>query len=439
MTSALERPLMFEEPATPTFRKSPAATVALDADSRPGIFRSVSGEPKIAPRLVARVFVVFIAIFLNHITIAQEETGHSGLPPGVVARLGTHRFVHHGRLQTLSFSPDGTAIFAVTEDEACLWDVQKGNRRVEFEIQPGRPATIMCGGMSHDWKTAILAENGPLLYVFDVATGQHKAILRGAKERAYAVALSADGRMAASGDANEVILWDTTEAKELRRFPLVRKLIGPHPSLIGALRFSPDNKRLAIATLPVGGEMWIQDIVGKDAPLHLEGATGSDAWFAFSPDGKTLAGSSKEFVSGKQDLPLRVWDVSTGRRLLGMPRVADCGVYSPDGRRLLTASGFTSSGFNEVIIYDASTGKEQHRLSVGHAHINAVAFSPEGRMLATGMDRRIQLWDTATWQEVNPASGHTESVQTLAFAPDGRTIASGGRDGSVILGSWPEG
>lgn len=67
--------------------------------------------------------------------------------------------------------------------------------------------------------------------------------------------------------------------------------------------------------------------------------------------------------------------------------------------------------------------------------VNAIAFSPDGRIMATGnTDRTVRLWDTTTHQQIGaPLSGHTRHVNTVAFAPDGRTLASGGDDYTVRL------
>ncbi|HEY2412728.1 MAG TPA: protein kinase [Pirellulaceae bacterium] len=150
---------------------------------------------------------------------------------------------------------------------------------------------------------------------------------------------------------------------------------------------------------------------------------GSATAIAFSPDGQKIVGAGYSGVN--------IWDIATGKILVsfeGHDQRARCLAYSPDGK--LVASG--SHGFDQgrptggsLKIWEAETGKEI--LSINDAApVMSVAFSPDGATLASGSFAAIKLWNARSGKLQQTVAGFAHDVRGVAFSPAGKRLAGAG-------------
>ena len=150
---------------------------------------------------------------------------------------------------------------------------------------------------------------------------------------------------------------------------------------------------------------------------------------AFSTDGR-------RFVSGSWDGRARIWDVASGRVQATIPYGAlyvHAVAFSPDGR-LVATGGNDRSGY--VKIWNAQTGALVRTLDGHTDDVLSVQFSRDGnRLLTASYDKTARLWDAETGREIRSFTGHNWWVWSAAFSPDESRIVTASQDGTAIVWS----
>lgn len=210
----------------------------------------------------------------------------------------------------------------------------------------------------------------------------------------------------------------------------------PKDVLIYDIAFSPDGNHLAVAG-DFGVLLYDTRIVDK--PIKVAGNTGTVVRIAFSPDEKVIAcvnphGTIRLLDANTKEL-LRTINAQTRKE---DKKLLTIGVMcSPDSNTIISRHNghrFNGPVDNTIRMWDIDTGKLLRTLSGHSQHINAMAFSPESKIIATvSDDHTVRLWDADTGKLLHILSGHTHPVRSVAFSPDGRVIVSSSSDRALRL------
>ncbi|MFD8996700.1 WD40 repeat domain-containing serine/threonine protein kinase [Streptomyces abikoensis] len=313
-----------------------------------------------------------------------DGSGGDGKDPALpVARLSGHT----SQVECLAFSPDGRTLASGDFNGTVrLWDVGTGNAITTFKGQ-GHTGWVM---------SLVFGRDGQTLY-----SGGFDKTLKGWDVR--------------SGLPRDVASYD-----------------GQFDS-VGCLALSPDGTTLAVG---VGSRVELTDPSTGRRTVTFTGHTGSMRGVAFSPDGRSVASVAADT---KANSVVQLWDAGTGRGIKSLTgtdgKTFSSVTFSPDGRTVM-ASG------TGVHLWDVDTGGPVATLTDAHPYLETAAYRPGKAVIAgaggvrepnikDGTGKTVSLWDVATRQvtttlkAVMPESRHDTSISKLAFSPDGKLLAAG--------------
>jgi WD40 repeat protein/serine/threonine protein kinase len=363
-----------------------------------------------------------------------------------------------GNLRPIAFSPDGRMLAGEKLGRVVtLWDTTSGQTLAEFTRETRRFGSLVFtpGGES----LIITTDDGPIRSWHFVRESESIAQIVAHQAEVWGLAYTPDGReLISSADDHDIKIWSPRGGGS-------RSTLKGHTAMVPSVAVCPDGKLLASASFDNTVRLW--DLPGATARSVLHGHTDKVRAVAFSPNGRLVA-------SAGSDKTVRIWDAQSGKPILifaGHTDVVRALAFEPRGALLFSAStdrtirGIDVNGRREafslqcteqnsalafspdgsllasgddkgtLMIWDAKTLSRQRSYKGTDSGITGgLSFSPDGRTLAAGCDDgRIRLSDPLTGQVTLVLEGHTQRVNAVVFAPDGTALASASHDGTVRL------
>lgn len=345
------------------------------------------------------------------------------------------------------FFPDGKS-FLTNNGMLQRWELATGRPLLPETEKLGHWSEVCCSAYSPDGRRLASAAHDGTIRLWDVATAKPLHVLRLPKEETSDLAFTPDGKHLISGlYFDEIVhVWDTETGKEVRHLKLAEnaEMISPFRKM----RLSPDGRTLLVAgygpSLPSSKgyngiiSRWDLATGKRKSRAECKEVRECDA---LSPDGTLLT------VDGE------LLDTATGKRRAKLEgEKGECLYYafSSDGR--LVAGIVTTRELDldkidwdaicgEIRVWETKTGRALHRIPIPFSGSGRLAFSPDGCYLAHSGMKDFQIWDLSTgkvalkYKRHEPrVSGYTNSfISCLTFAPDGRTLATGHPDSTVLI------
>jgi WD40 repeat protein len=304
----------------------------------------------------------------------------------------------------VAWSPDGKSLLAAGGESGIVtrWDAATSKEQGKVEL--GRP--VLSLSWHPDGRSAAIVAQTLAVQILDIDANKLVRSVGDIKTGFLSCAWSPDGKMLAAGAPTSTVLFDA-EGLLLRTLNIQG----------AAVAWSPDGKHIATAS-PAGARNTVWEAA---TGVPIKTIPGLSNLLSYLPDGQNLVGGDYTFFS--------IFDVAAGKATHSFEIAGTMPPLWWSGRPLITGVGT-----ERLSLWDPNTGKLLRKLEGHHGAISTVAWSPDGKTLATASyDKTVQLWEHASGKQLRTFSEHKAAVLAAAFSPDGKSIASGGSDKLVLV------
>jgi WD40 repeat protein/class 3 adenylate cyclase len=340
---------------------------------------------------------------------------------------------HNAAVLGAVFSPDGQTIVSTGDDKQVLvWDANSAQLKETFQGHAGR---VFGPAFSPDGKTAYTVGLDGALIAWDISGRQRlgRPFLAGTGDALQNIGIGFE-RFAFSPDGTKIAATEDTGKTSVVDLATGRQLFETEEAGGGAVldvAWNPDGK--SFVTVGLGPNVRVWNAENGSLVRTFKGLTTPASSVAFSPDGALLA-------AGADDHFVHIWNVASGQEVMKLkgdqylPHVA----FSPDGKELVaTVQDATGPQGGLAYVWRLADRKLLYKADIddGYGSGFAAAFSPDGKLLATGGgDGVVKFWDAKTGKPNGRSFvGNPGWVRQVSFDPTGRLLLTAGTDGLTRL------
>ncbi|MCC7014289.1 MAG: hypothetical protein IT454_17145 [Planctomycetes bacterium] len=335
----------------------------------------------------------------------------------------------YNAVDDVTWSADGRFVVAASKDHtARVWDSASGELVATLR---GHTDSVSKLALAPDGAVLATASADGATRLWNTADWSLRATLNGHADDVRSVAFSADGAVLFTGASDRTLrTWDARTT----RYGGDGFTTAAAPYVA---RYSPDDRWIAVASYD--GRIEVRDALTFESVRAWQAHPSTQSCHAldWTPDGKQL-------VSGSWEPILRVWDAEQGSQLAELAQGArtlaadgsatwtgdgtsDLDV-SPDGALVASAAG------KKVYLWELATRTKRYEFSAHTASTLSVAFSPDSKLcVSTGRDRTARVWDAASGAPRFEIAGSAQDVADAQFTPNGERLVVATRDGHVTL------
>ena len=295
----------------------------------------------------------------------------------------------------------------------------------QFFMPEGHEDRVNSAVYSPDGRRIVTASADSTVKVWDAETLQLIGTLNGHKDICYSALYNRAGdRIVTTSFDGTAKVWDAETLQLIgtlfeKKSDIYSDLYTP----VFSASYSPAGDRIVTVSESYNGS---EMLVEWDAETLQPIGTPSriyDRFAVYSPDGRRIVTASAENT-------VTVWDAETLQpigTLRGHKDYVRSAAYSPNGRRIVT-----TSKDNTAKVWDAEMMKLIGTLSGHEDCVGSVVYSPDGHRIVTASDdKTAKVWDAETMELIGTLSGHKSIVRSAAYSPDGRKIVTASWDKSV--------